>query len=222
MSSISVKRRLSKPRTNDHNNSSNLSQPKRSSSKSRPPPDIDPEHWGSYFDTKTRSNGPKNLKQQLKQSFPETKRKLSLDSFRRTSTDSVNSTDTMGVKDRYPAAILTTALGASNGSARSSPTTMSPLARQLSVVHETPGIDIASAIHLLQELKKTASPEELVALHRALLPLREEAATGQPSPPPGRPIRVRNPTLVTPRFKAAARIEHTRRAWRGSIEKAGR
>jgi len=183
MSSISVKRRLSKPRTNDHNNSSNLSQPKRSSSKSRPPPDIDPEHWGSYFDTKTRSNGPKNLKQQLKQSFPETKRKLSLDSFRRTSTDSVNSTDTMGVKDRYPAAILTTALGASNGSARSSPTTMSPLARQLSVVHETPGIDIASAIHLLQELKKTASPEELVALHRALLPLREEAATGQPSPP---------------------------------------
>ena len=185
MSSISVKRRLSKPKTNDHNNSSssNLTQPKRSSSKSRPPPDVDPEQWGSYFDIKTRSNGPKNLKQQLKQSFPETKRKLSLDSFRRTSSDSVNSTDTMGVKDRYPAAILTTALGASNGSARSSPTTMSPLARQLSVVHETPGIDIASAIHLLQELKKTASPEELVALHRALLPLREEAAAGEPSPP---------------------------------------
>jgi hypothetical protein len=183
MSSISVKRRLSKPKTNDHNNSSQLSLPKRSSSKSRPPPDIDPEQWGSYSDTKTRSNGPKNLKQQLKQSFPETKRKLSLDSFRRTSSDSVNSTDTMGVKDRYPAAILTTALGASNGSARSSPTTMSPLARQLSVVHETPGIDIASAIHLLQELKKTASPEELVALHRALLPLREEAAAGEPSPP---------------------------------------
>jgi hypothetical protein len=183
MSSTPVKRRLSKPRTNEHNNSFNLSQPKRSSSKSRPPPDVDPEQWGSYFDIKTRSNGPKNLKQQLKQSFPETKRKLSLDSFRRTSSDSVNSTDTMGVKDRYPAAILTTALGASNGSARSSPTTMSPLARQLSVVHETPGIDIASAIHLLQELKKTASPEELVALHRALLPLREEGAAGEPSPP---------------------------------------
>lgn len=184
MSSISVKRRLSKPRTNEHNNPSTLSQPKRSSSsKSRPPPDIDTDQWGSYFDTKSRSNGPKNLKQQLKQSFPETKRKLSLDTFRRTSSDSVNSADTMGVKDRYPAAILTTALGASNGSARSSPTTMSPLARQLSVVHETPGIDIASAIHLLQELKKTASPEELVALHRALLPMREEAAVGQPSPP---------------------------------------
>jgi len=183
MSSISVKRRLSKPRTNEHNIPSNFSQPKRSSSsRSRPPPDIDPEQWGSYFDLKTRSNGTKNLKQQLKQSFPETKRKLSLDSFRRTSSDSVNSTDTMGVKDRYPAAILTTALGASNGSAKSSPTTMSPLARQLSVVHETPGIDIASAIHLLQELKKTASPEELVALHRALLPVREEGAVGEPSP----------------------------------------
>ena len=183
MSSTSVKRRLSKPRTNDHNIPSNSSQPKRSSSsKSRPPPDIDPEQWGSYFDLKTRPNGPKNLKQQLKQSFPETKRKLSLDSFRRTSSDSVHSTDTMGVKDRYPAAISTTALGASNGSARSSPTTMSPLARQLSVVHEAPGIDIASAIHLLQELKKTASPEELVALHRALLPAREQGAAGEQAP----------------------------------------
>lgn len=57
----------------------------------------------------------------------------------------------------------------------------SPLARQLSVVHEGPGIDIASAIHLLQELKKTASPEELVALHRALLPMQEDNMSARSS-----------------------------------------
>lgn len=81
----------------------------------------------------------------------------------------------MGVKDRYPPAISTANLG-SHAAVKSSPLSMaspSPLARQLSVVHESPGIDIASAIHLLQELKKTASPEELVALHRALLPMQD-------------------------------------------------
>lgn len=34
-------------------------------------------------------------------------------------------------------------------------------------------IDVEAAISLLQELKKKASPEELVALHRALLPVKE-------------------------------------------------
>lgn len=34
-------------------------------------------------------------------------------------------------------------------------------------------LDIEQAINLLQELKKTASPEELVSLHRALLPVKE-------------------------------------------------
>jgi hypothetical protein len=184
----SVKRRLSKPKTNDHNTPLNLSRPKRSPSsapKSKPPPDISPEQWTSYFDLKTRPDAPKNLKQQLKQSFPETKRKLSLDSFRRTSSDSTHSTDTMGVKDRYPPAISTANLGPNLG-VKSSPMSMaspSPLARQLSVVHEGPGIDIASAIHLLQELKKTASPEELVALHRALLPMKEDLSLSQPSTP---------------------------------------
>ncbi|KAF2169033.1 hypothetical protein M409DRAFT_52999 [Zasmidium cellare ATCC 36951] len=39
-------------------------------------------------------------------------------------------------------------------------------------------IDVEQAIGLLQELKKTASPDELVALHRALLPVKED------TPPP--------------------------------------
>ncbi|USW57842.1 hypothetical protein Slin15195_G111610 [Septoria linicola] len=41
-------------------------------------------------------------------------------------------------------------------------------------------IDIEQAINLLQELKRTASPEELVSLHKALLPTREVS----PVPPP--------------------------------------
>ena len=187
----SVKRRLSKPKTNDHNTPAlNHSRPKRSQSSasksSKPPPDISPEQWTSYFDIKTRPDAPKNLKQQLKQSFPETKRKLSLDSFRRTSSDSTQSTDTMGVKDRYPPAISTVNIGGPNAGVKASPLSMaspSPLARQLSVVHEGPGIDIASAIHMLQELKKTASPEELVALHRALLPMQQDNdSIAEPSP----------------------------------------
>jgi hypothetical protein len=200
--SAALQRRLSKPKTNDHNTSPNTSRPKRSQSSasksSRPPPDISPEQWTSYFDLKTRPDAPRNLKQQLKQSFPDTKRKLSLDSFRRTSSDSTHSNDAMGVKDRYPPAITTANIGGPNAGVKASPLSMaspSPLARQLSVVHEGPNIDIASAIHLLQELKKTASPEELVALHRALLPMQDNDSIAEASPsredhtPPQHPSR---------------------------------
>lgn len=189
--SAALQRRLSKPKTNDHNTPPTPSRPKRSQSSaskksSRAPPDITPEQWTSYFDLKTRPDAPRNLKQQLKQSFPDTKRKLSLDSFRRTSSDSTHSTDAMGVKDRYPPAITTANIGGPNVGVKASPLSMaspSPLARQLSVVHEGPNIDIASAIHLLQELKKTASPEELVALHRALLPMQDNDSIAESSPP---------------------------------------
>lgn len=91
----------------------------------------------------------------------------------------------MGVKDRYPKPIATAVANSSASvkSASSSLNSPSPLARQLSVVHESPNIDIASAINLLQELKKTASPEELVALHRALLPVRESQVVVDSSSP---------------------------------------
>ena len=46
--------------------------------------------------------------------------------------------------------------------------------KRLSMVPESnPTIDVEQAIRLLQELKKTASPVELVALHKALLPTRD-------------------------------------------------
>ncbi|EME80127.1 uncharacterized protein MYCFIDRAFT_216109 [Pseudocercospora fijiensis CIRAD86] len=41
-------------------------------------------------------------------------------------------------------------------------------------------LDLEQAINLLQELKKTASPEELVSLHRALLPTRDASPGAVP------------------------------------------
>lgn len=49
-------------------------------------------------------------------------------------------------------------------------------------------IDVAQAINLLQELKKSASPDELVALHRALLPMKEDTPPLSPSCPQLPPI----------------------------------
>ncbi|KAF2212682.1 hypothetical protein CERZMDRAFT_106018 [Cercospora zeae-maydis SCOH1-5] len=42
-------------------------------------------------------------------------------------------------------------------------------------------IDVEQAISLLQELKKSASPEELVSLHKALLPTKEVSSIQKPS-----------------------------------------
>ncbi|KAK5040633.1 hypothetical protein LTR16_011834, partial [Cryomyces antarcticus] len=44
---------------------------------------------------------------------------------------------------------------------------------RLSLVPETQSIDVEAAIAILQELRKKASPEDLVALHKALLPTKE-------------------------------------------------
>lgn len=70
-------------------------------------------------------------------------------------------------------------------------------------------LDIEQAINLLQELKKTASPEELVSLHRALLPVKEVSPIYSPriaptnnsvfsgSIPPDRRRSVMPPGLAT-------------------------
>ncbi|EKG14649.1 hypothetical protein MPH_08122 [Macrophomina phaseolina MS6] len=60
-------------------------------------------------------------------------------------------------------------------------------ASKASLEPEKCSIDIEAAIGILQELKKTASPEQLVALHKALLPTRDEPApidTNNQAPPP--------------------------------------
>ncbi|KAK0307072.1 hypothetical protein LTR01_005718 [Friedmanniomyces endolithicus] len=60
-------------------------------------------------------------------------------------------------------------------SAKSSSSTVNSVGphRASAASEDSQGIDLERAIQLLQELKKTASPDELVALHRALLPTKE-------------------------------------------------
>lgn len=73
-----------------------------------------------------------------------------------------------------------------NEAAGSSSSTVNSSAppNRLSTVKETNDkIDIEQAIHLLQELRKTASPQELVALHKALLPTRDSVVPSSPSIP---------------------------------------
>ncbi|KAF2671212.1 hypothetical protein BT63DRAFT_438706 [Microthyrium microscopicum] len=56
-------------------------------------------------------------------------------------------------------------------------TTLTPSRSQTTLGMSPKAIDIQSALSILEELKKTATPEELVALHRALLPTRSETPT---------------------------------------------
>nr|OQO30158.1 hypothetical protein B0A51_04546 [Rachicladosporium sp. CCFEE 5018] len=115
------------------------------------------------------------LKKQLSGTF-ETSRKSSLEAGRKPSHDSAVSADNMGSKDATKASQSRPALTVgANPSAKSSTSTLNSIgaARRLSVLQEGQTIDVEAAINLLQELKKQASPEELVALHRALLPTRE-------------------------------------------------
>ncbi|KAK6442365.1 hypothetical protein LTR95_001411 [Oleoguttula sp. CCFEE 5521] len=128
----------------------------------------------SYQDLR-RPDVRQQLKKQLSQSF-ETSRKSSLEAGRKPSHDSVFSADNMGGKDALGASQSRPALTVgANPSAKSSTSTLNSIgaARRLSVLQEGQTIDVEAAINLLQELKKQASPEELVALHRALLPTRE-------------------------------------------------
>ncbi|KAK7542365.1 uncharacterized protein J3D65DRAFT_213431 [Phyllosticta citribraziliensis] len=50
---------------------------------------------------------------------------------------------------------------------------------RMSMPPQNSPVDLEATISILQELRKTASPEQLVALHRALLPTKEEASTSE-------------------------------------------
>ncbi|TKA43716.1 hypothetical protein B0A49_13397, partial [Cryomyces minteri] len=54
---------------------------------------------------------------------------------------------------------------------------------RLSLVPETQSIDVEAAIAILQELRKKASPEDLVALHKALLPTKDVDHVVSPTAP---------------------------------------
>lgn len=122
----------------------------------------------SYEDLRS-PDGRQVLRQHLNSQFPETSRP---NTSHKISQESFNSYD-MGPRDGL-SRINTQSIGQDLNAKSSSSSVNSAVAKRLSTVRETnPQIDIEQAIHLLQELKKTASPNELVALHKALLPTRD-------------------------------------------------
>ncbi|KAK3715703.1 hypothetical protein LTR37_006928 [Vermiconidia calcicola] len=122
-------------------------------------------------------NSREMLRQHFNGAFPETQRRP----FQEW-------TNEMGTRDSLSRATSNGSVG-QNSQARSSSTSLdsagvnSNINKRLSTVRESnPTIDIEQAIHILQELKKSASPEQLVALHKALLPTRD-SIVGGPSLP---------------------------------------
>lgn len=208
--------RLTKPKTND-SPSSTSSTPLRS-----PREETAEVPIRASFEDLKRPEARQLLRQQLTGTFPETTRKTSLDSAR----------GSMSFKDRFARRGSNLEVG-NNISAQSSTSTIDSVqAKRLSMVPEkdNKALDVEQAISLLQELKKTASPDDLVALHRALLPTKEresivsprtstlEEQTPSTSPltrrrsvlPPGLATRggvaediLRRPSEPAPKFKPA-------------------
>jgi len=103
----------------------------------------------------------------------------------------------MALKDRIVRRGSSTEIGGNVTAKNSSSTINSVDVKRLSVMPEqtNKAIDIEHAINLLQELKKTASPEDLVALHRALLPTKNvETVTSPIAASFDEPATFSNPT----------------------------
>ncbi|KAK5108248.1 hypothetical protein LTR62_008632 [Meristemomyces frigidus] len=137
------------------------------------------------YDELRRPEGRRMLREQLQGAFPEVNR--------RASEDSVRASYRMPLKEKFTRRPTHVDIAA-NPSAKSSSSTVNSIAPTVGAGAE---VDIARAIQLLQELKKTASPEDLVALHRALLPTKEvEVIT---SPQQGW-FEERTPTSTSPAY----------------------
>ncbi|KAK3060107.1 hypothetical protein LTR53_020223, partial [Teratosphaeriaceae sp. CCFEE 6253] len=90
----------------------------------------------------------------------------------------------MPLKERFSRRSSTLDVTTSSLSAKSSSSSVehdSSLHRTSTMPEDNQTIDLERAILLLQELKKTASPDELVALHRALLPTKEVDIVASPN-----------------------------------------
>lgn len=66
---------------------------------------------------------------------------------------------------------------------RNASTTPANTSKRHTIAVDNSDVDVAAAIALLQELKKRASPEDLILLHKALLPTRNVERTIAPSQP---------------------------------------
>ena len=130
----------------------------------------------SYEDLRS-PDGRQSLRQHLNSEFPEAHRTTSQDSLQ---------TYEMTPKDRLSRTNTSNLSVGQNSTAISSSSSVDSVGgKRLSTVRESNtklDIDITQAINLLQELKKTASPDELVALHKALLPARDSVVVGPSLP----------------------------------------
>lgn len=183
------KTRLSKPKTNGSVNST-----PRPSSKSTPASPVDSRPdlplRTSYEDLRSRPDARQQLRLQFNSTFPEAVTtptgQISLDlGPRRPSQDCLSGIDTRTLKDKVSrnGSLLGVGQMASAKSSTSTVNSIPPSSKRLTVVQEGHTIDLEAAINLLQELKKTASPEELVALHRALLPTKDIETVTNPALP---------------------------------------
>nr|POE63398.1 hypothetical protein CFP56_04301 [Quercus suber] len=135
------------------------------------------------------------LRQQLTGTFPETAPKLP----RRPSNEVL--IEKWSLKDRLSKRTLRLEVAEVDPQPSSS-TVDSVGLKRLSAVPEknnVESIDIEKAISLLQELKKFATPTELVALHRALLPTKETETVKSPS---SSPLDERSPPLTAARRRS--------------------
>ncbi|KAK5164039.1 uncharacterized protein LTR77_010130 [Saxophila tyrrhenica] len=114
-----------------------------------------------------RSPGSRDLlRQHFTGAFPETQRRTNQERY----------SEDAGLKPRQSSSTSSLNVG-QNSAAQSSSSSLDKHGmnnmRLSAVAEDHPSLDIAQAIHLLQELKKNASPSDLVALHKALLPTRD-------------------------------------------------
>ena len=175
-----MKQRLMKPKLND--NTTNT----YPTTSTNPTPDVYDHELPlrtSFTDLK-RPEHKQQIRQHLTNTFPETarSRRSSQDTARRPSQDSLQGVNIMGIKDRLSRTGSTLGVG-QNPSAKSSTSSINSMGaapNRLSTVQEQKAIDVAAAISILEQLKKTASPEELVALHKALLPTKDVETVPSP------------------------------------------
>ncbi|RMY17681.1 hypothetical protein D0866_13396 [Hortaea werneckii] len=175
------------PSTNSYHLPNRRTNDTRSTSGSRPPPRVtaasasDRPIHASYDDLR-RGEARQLLREQLTSAFPEAQpNRPLLDPAR---------AGRMSLKEKIMRRSCTLEPGGIPSAKSSSSTLDSSGTRRISMLPEpdssvdSQAIDVERAIALLQELKKTASPNELVALHRALLPTKEVDAVSSPRASP--------------------------------------
>ena len=174
--------RLAKPRTYDY--SLTKSKSTLFSFREDSPPGRDLPIRTSLSDLNQYPTSRQLIRRQLSGTFPEATVGLQ-------SADPSAAGNDMGLKNRLSRSGVPLAFGNPNLTSKSSSSTVDSMESKLASIGSS-RLDVEQAINLLQELKKTATPGELVALHRALLP------TQSISPSPRASITDDSPTLPLP------------------------